>query len=204
MSKKCLLIATSNEGKLREWRAILTDVPFELVGLPGFPEVEPVPETGATFIENASLKATGYARQTKVLTLADDSGLLIEALGGAPGVLSARYFGEATSYAARNLTLLAPMKGVTDRSAHFVCAVAIADSGGRLLHVLERECEGNIAASPRGAGGFGYDPIFIPAGQCQTFAELPSELKNLISHRALAAAAARDFLSSLTGVQTPR
>lgn len=202
MSKTPLLIATSNEGKLRELRAMLSDLPFELVGLPNFPDLHAVPETGSTFIENASLKATGYARQARVMTLADDSGLEIRTLGNAPGVLSARYLGEATSYAERNHALVAAIKDVEDRSARFVCAVAVAAADGHVLNVFEETCPGHIAEAPRGSGGFGYDPLFMPDGYDRTFGELPPELKNRISHRARAIATARKFLSSLTGVQT--
>jgi XTP/dITP diphosphohydrolase len=202
LSKTPLLIATSNEGKLRELRVMLSDLSFELVALRDFPDLWAVPETGSTFIENASLKATGYARQAGLMTLADDSGLEVRALGGAPGVLSARYLGEATSYAERNRALLAALKDAGDRSAQFVCAVAVAAADGRVLNVFAETCAGRIAESPRGSGGFGYDPIFIPDCYDQTFGELPPELKNRISHRARAIATVRDLLDSLTSAQT--
>lgn len=202
MSQPLLLIATSNEGKLAELRAMLSDLPFDLAGLKDFPNIQPIPETGSTFIENAALKAAGYARQIKLPTLADDSGLEVKALGGAPGVFSARFLGDGVSYAERNRTLLAALEKATDRSARFVCAVALAGPDGRVFHVLEETCEGHLAKSPRGFGGFGYDPIFIPSGYKQTFGELSLEVKNRISHRARAIAAAREFLRSLTGAQT--
>jgi len=204
LSKTQLLIATSNEGKLRELRAMLADLPFDLLVLTDFPDLHSVSETGSTFIENASIKALGYAQQAKVLTLADDSGLQIDALNGEPGVLSARYLGEATSYDERNRTLLATVEHAGGRSARFVCAMAVAAASGTLLHVLEETCEGQLADSPRGSGGFGYDPIFIPEGYDQTFGELPVEIKNRISHRARAASAARKYLAFLTDAQTAR
>ena len=198
MSEAELLIATSNEGKLREARAILKDLPFVTRSLAGYPFIEPITETGVTFVENATLKAMGYARQTKVLTLADDSGLEVEALNGAPGVWSARYMDEHASYFDRNESLLSKLQGEQNRAARFVCAVVIADAEGRLLNVSTGICVGHIANSQRGSGGFGYDPIFIPAGFEKTFAELPSLLKNRISHRAQALNDARAFLQCLT------
>ena len=199
MRSRELLIATSNQGKLREAREILMDLDFNLLSFSDCPSIQPVAETGQTFIENASLKATGYAGQSQLLTLADDSGLEIKALNGAPGVRSARYLGVSTSYPVRNQSLLAELADHEDRSARFVCAIAIADSSGKLLNISTGVCEGRIAESPRGELGFGYDPIFIPDGFELTFAELPVEIKNRISHRGRALAEARDFLSRLTG-----
>jgi XTP/dITP diphosphohydrolase len=204
LTVKQLLIATGNNGKLRELRELLSDLPLELLSLNDFPNIRTVPETGLTFIENATLKATGYARQTGVLTLADDSGLVIDALNGAPGVWSARYLSEAANYDARNAALLTALKETRSRSARFVCAVAVADEHGELLNVFEAVCEGQISKSVRGSEGFGYDPIFIPAGYDRTFGELTSDVKNVISHRARAIAAAREYLVSLTGAQTGR
>jgi XTP/dITP diphosphohydrolase len=195
-----LLLATQNQGKLQELRQLLRDLPLELYGLTDFANIEAVSETGATFIENASLKAVGYATQTGRLTLADDSGLEVDALGGAPGVLSARYAGEGASDVERIKILLAEMSinPETKRSAQFVSAVAIASADGRILNVSEGECDGHINFVPRGAGGFGYDPIFIPAGYDKTFAELETEIKNKISHRARALRGAQEFLRTLT------
>src|SRR2546423_2879520 len=195
--KQQLLIATSNPGKLREVEQIL-DASFKLFTLSDFPNTEPIAETGSTFAENASLKACGYALQSNVLTLADDSGLEIRALGGAPGVRSARFIGEAVSYEERNRTILDQLKNEEDRAARFVSVIAIAAGDGRLLHTSTGICDGLIAISARGTGGFGYDPIFIPNGYERTFGELPSEVKNLISHRARALRAATKFLQSLT------
>ena len=195
-----LLIATGNAGKLREIRALLSDLPITLLDLTDFHAIEEVAETGSTFAENAALKALGYARQAGVLTLADDSGLEIDALGRAPGVRSARYLGEHASYADRMNSLLAAVNDVKDdaRTARFVCALAIASANQEMLYTTEATCEGSIADAPRGSGGFGYDPIFIPGGFTKTFGELPADIKNVLSHRGRALAEARKFLASLT------
>jgi XTP/dITP diphosphohydrolase len=195
-----LLIATRNFGKLEELRQLLSDLPFDLYGLERFPAVERIPETGESFIENASLKAVGYATQTRLLTLADDSGLAVDALDGGPGVFSARYAGEQASDVERATKLLAELSRVASpkRRARFVSAVAIASSKGQILNVSVGTCDGQIGFAPRGSAGFGYDPIFIPIGYEQTFAELKPGIKNRISHRARALLTAREFLRTLT------
>ena len=195
-----LLVATGNAGKLREIRALLGDLPITLVSLADFPTIEEVAETGSTFVENAALKAFGYARQSGVLTLADDSGLEVDALDGAPGVRSARYLGDHASYVDRMNALLSALKTANDdaRTARFVCALAIASAKQEMLYTTEGTCEGRIADSPRGSGGFGYDPVFMPQGFTQTFGELPDTIKNGISHRGRALAKAHQFLASLT------
>ena len=195
-----LLVATRNQGKLRELRRLLNEFPFALVTLNDFPAIEPVEETGKTFTENASLKAAGYARQVGLLTLADDSGLEVIALGNRPGVHSARYAGSGASDSDRIQKLLSELNGQepSSRSARFCCSVAVADERGRILNVSTGVCEGRIISKPTGSRGFGYDPIFVPNGWEQTFAELSPETKNQISHRARALAGARDFLGSLT------
>ena len=202
--RRTLLIATGNKGKLGELRELLGDIPFRLMDLGDFPSIHFVHETCETFVENASLKATGYARQAKLLTLADDSGLEVDALGGAPGVLSARYAGNGASDQKRTRKLLAELSNVPSeqRSARFVCSVAIADEEGALSHVSSGVCEGRIAFAPEGVAGFGYDPVFIPCGFDQTFAELQPEIKNKISHRARALSGAYEFLRSLTVAST--
>ena len=202
--KERLLIATTNRGKLNELREILDVSQFELFTLADFHTVTAVAETGATFAENACLKATGYAIQTDAMTLADDSGLEIDALGKAPGVRSARFLNEAASYDERNRTLLERLRDRDDRAARFVCVIAIAARDGRLLHRSTGICEGRIAQSARGTLGFGYDPIFIPEGHERTLGELPTELKNRISHRARAIESARQFLLSLTASSAGR
>jgi|SRR5215471_1727440 len=200
MTAQPLVIATRNRGKLLELRAMIRDLPLVLLDLHSFPSIQTIPETGTTFAENASLKAAGYAVQIGEITLADDSGLEVDALGGAPGVLSARYAGNGASDAERVdklLTELSPVK-YPERTARFVSVIAIADREGAILNVSQGVCEGRIAATPRGRNGFGYDPVFIPRGFDQTFAELPPLLKNRISHRGKALAAVTNFLRCLT------
>ncbi|HEX5704449.1 MAG TPA: RdgB/HAM1 family non-canonical purine NTP pyrophosphatase [Pyrinomonadaceae bacterium] len=195
-----LLVATGNAGKLREIRALLADLPITLLSLTDFPNIEEVAETGSTFAENAALKAFGYARQAGMLSLADDSGLVVDALGGAPGVHSARYLGDQASYAERMNALLTALKTANGdaRTARFVCALAIASDKLEMLYTTEGTCEGRIAEAPRGSGGFGYDPVFVPESFAQTFGELPAVIKNGISHRGRALAKAHHFLASLT------
>ncbi len=200
MTEQPLVIATRNQGKLLELRALIRELPFVLLDLNSFPSVQTIPETGATFVENASLKAAGYALQIHELTLADDSGLEVEALGGAPGVRSARYAGDGASDAERVDKLLSELSHLKspERTARFVSAIAIADREGAMLNLSEGVCEGHIAEIPRGSNGFGYDPVFIPRGFDRTFAELPPPLKDRISHRGKALQAATDFLRCLT------
>lgn len=195
-----LLVATQNQGKLEELRQLLGDLALELRGLTYFPAVTEVPETGASFIENASLKAAGYATQTGLLTLADDSGLEVDALNGAPGIFSARYGGEGNTDENRTARLLSQLSMIPTaaRSARFVSAVAIANSKGQILNVSVGTCDGQIDFAARGTGGFGYDPVFIPSGYDKTFAELESVIKNQISHRARALSGTREFLLTLT------
>lgn len=200
MTMQKLLIATRNKGKLRELRQMIAHLGFDICDLDSFCEIEPVQETGSTFIENASLKAAGYARQTGVLTAADDSGLEVDALGGAPGVFSARYGGDGASDPDRAAELLRQLTGVPRqaRTARFVSALAIANGAAEIINISLGRCEGVIAEAPAGAGGFGYDPVFIPNGFNQTFAELDPAVKNRISHRAQAFAHASQFLRRLT------
>lgn len=191
-----LLIATRNRGKLREAQQLLSDLPIFPRHLEEFPETGEVEETGATFAENATLKAQAYAWQTKLWTLADDSGLEVDALNGAPGIYSARYAGEGATDAQRIARLLEELQRVdaSTRRARFVCAIAIADTNGNVINVSEGTCEGHIAHQPQGNGGFGYDPIFIPEGYVESFGQLPAEIKAQISHRARAFQATRLFL----------
>jgi XTP/dITP diphosphohydrolase len=182
-----LLIATRNRHKTGEFSAML-GANFrveDLTSQPGFPEVE---ETGATFLENAALKAVSASRYTQTpetFVLADDSGLETDALAGAPGVLSARFSGLGATDLQNLTLLLSKLSTATDRSARFRCAMAVA-SGGKLLASFEGSCEGRIIEQPRGGHGFGYDPVFVPEGHTQTFAELSPAIKNQISHRAKA------------------
>ncbi len=195
-SQPVLLIATRNLGKVREFAQLLDGVPLRVLNLAEFPDTTEVEETGATFAENALLKARLYAAQTGVRTLADDSGLEVDALGGAPGVYSARYAGTNASDAERTARLLVELKRSTDarRRARFVCVIALFNPDGEHAHTFTGTCEGTIATAPRGSHGFGYDPIFVPDGYTQTFGELPREVKQDISHRSRALRAALEFL----------
>ena len=191
-----ILLATGNPGKVRELKALTAGLPFDVIGLDLFPTVDEVDETGTAFAENARLKASGYARQCGVHTLADDSGLEVAALGGRPGVFSARYGGEGTRYDVKIRTLLEEIErsNSRDRSARFVSHIAFADPQGEVLFEAEGVCEGSIAVDARGTNGFGYDPIFVPAGFDETFGELTDEVKSAISHRARAIAKIMRYL----------
>jgi len=191
-----LVIATHNRGKAAEIRKLLGDIPWRLVSLQEFEGVGIAEENKDSYEGNAVLKARYYAMATHNWVLADDSGLEVAVLGGAPGVLSARYAGENASDAERRDLLLAEIekRGAIDRRARFVCSAAIADPTGEVRKLTEGVCEGVIAQEARGDGGFGYDPIFIPDGYRQTFGELAEDIKDRISHRAKALLKARDFL----------
>ena len=198
---KKLLVATNNLGKLAELRSLLAELPIELIGLNDFENVSEVEETGITFIDNAKLKAIGYAQQTGIFAIADDSGLEVDALDGRPGVLSARYGGDIGFDKKMQLLL-----GEMDHSANdscasrFVCAIAIASPDGNILHTAEGICPGNIASAPRGNGGFGYDPLFVPEGFEETFGELSTAVKQKISHRARAFEQIMPFLRDFIAV----
>ena len=200
MKRRDLLIATFNQGKFRELRQMLASLPLAIFDLTYFPSVQLMPENGETFLQNATLKAAGYAKQTCMLTLADDSGLEVDALNGAPGVLSARYAGENASDADRTAKLLRELSGVPEsrRTARFVSVIAVAAEDGNIVNISSGTCEGRIAGELRGTNGFGYDPVFVPAGFSQTFGELQPELKNRFSHRSQALTGAYEFLRSLT------
>jgi len=190
-----ILLGSTNPGKLREYREILGGLDLELVSPD---DLSPIPaepdEDAATFVENASSKARGYAAASGLQTIADDSGLEVHALRGAPGVRSRRFFGEDASAEERNAKLLALLDGITDRSARFVCVTALASPDGH-VELFEGEVHGEIAEAPRGEAGFGYDPVFIIAGDGRTMAELPSEEKHRVSHRGLAGAKLRARLA---------
>jgi len=182
-----LLIATRNAGKLREVASILQGLPIELVTLAVYPEAPEAIEDADTFEGNARKKALHYARLTKEWTLADDSGLEVDALGGAPGVWSARYAGGPGNDAANNAKLIRALEAVPDdkRSARFRCVVALA-TPGEVVAVAEGSFEGRIVEQARGTNGFGYDPHFFVPEQGMTSAEMPPALKNRVSHRAKA------------------
>ena len=191
-----LLVATHNRGKLREYAALLADLPIEVTWLDAEGIALEVDETGATFAENAILKARAYAALSGLLTWADDSGLEVDALEGRPGVYSARYGGPGLSDDARYRALLAELAGVPDaaRTARFHCVVAIASPDGRLF-TTDGTVEGTILHEARGSNGFGYDPVFFVPEHAASMAELSAEVKNRISHRARAAANARTILA---------
>ena len=192
-----LLIATSNSGKVKEIEVVLGDLPLTLRFLDASQPICKPDESGETYAENAIIKATDYARQTGLCALADDSGLEVDWLDGAPGLKSARFGGG--SDADRVDLLLSKLAGATDsdRRARFVSVVAIVHPEAGLMNVAEGECRGAIIHEPRGSNGFGYDPIFVPDGYQLTFAQLPAEIKNKISHRARALASTREFLVGL-------
>lgn len=196
-----LLIATHNPGKLEEYKELLKELPLELVSLADLGVTMQVEETGTTFVENALLKARAYAKATGLVTIADDSGLEVKALGGAPGVHSARYGGANLSDQERYERLLRAMADIprAERKARFRCVIAVAWPDGRCAFV-EGTCEGEIAYAPRGEHGFGYDPIFYLPECGRTMAELPPEVKNQISHRA---AAARELVALLNRCLEP-
>lgn len=191
-----ILLGSSNPGKLHEYREILSGLDLDLVAPSDLDPIPPEPpEDAATFAENASAKARGYAAASGLQTIADDSGLEVYALRGAPGVRSRRFFGLDASAEVRNAKLLALLDGVEDRSARFVCVTALASPDGH-IELFEGEVHGEIAESPRGKAGFGYDPVFVIGGDGRTMAELPSVEKHRISHRGLAGAKLRARLAA--------
>lgn len=195
-----LLLATRNLAKVREYRSLLSGVPYELVTLAEEGIGDVAGEEGETLEENAILKATTYAAGSRLLALADDSGLEVDALAGEPGVRSARYAGRVASDRERIDYLLAKLEGVPRdrRAARFRCFIALARPGGD-VELCYGECHGVISFQPRGEGGFGYDPIFYLPELGKTMAELPPEVKNQVSHRARAAQGARLVLEKLRG-----
>ena len=195
-----LVLATRNQGKVREIGEILKDQNgLELLSLRNYPDAPDVVEDGITYEENAIKKASTLAEHTGHVTIADDSGLEVDALDGAPGVHSARYAGENASDQDRIGKLLDALQHVPEdqRSGRFACAVAIAEPLAQ-VQVVRGVCEGQIIRVPRGKSGFGYDPVFVPVGYDKTFAELGDEIKNQISHRAKALGKARKLLSEMS------
>lgn len=199
-----LLLATNNQGKMREYRELLFDVPFDLV-LPAAAGIDIiVDETGESFEVNARLKATALAVKSGMLTIADDSGLEVDALGGEPGVRSARYAGENASDIQRVEFLLSKLKGVPweKRAARFRCVIAIAAPGGN-VEICSGDCAGFITFEPFGEYGFGYDPVFYLPEFGKTMAELSPAEKNRISHRGQAARKAAAILKKLGPAREP-
>jgi len=190
-----LLLATNNKAKVREYKHLLQDLPFELVSLAELGITTKVNEVGGSLEENARLKATVLAAESRLLVLADDSGLEVDALGGEPGRLSARYAGEGASDKDRIDYLLSRLKGVSweKRSARFRCVIAIATPDGE-VELCSGECRGVITLEPRGEEGFGYDPVFYLPQLGKTMAELSLEVKNQVSHRGQAARQACQLL----------
>ncbi|MHB1419555.1 MAG: XTP/dITP diphosphatase [Bacillota bacterium] len=184
-NQKKIVLATGNAGKIKELMNLTSDLPIEVLSLAQFPQVGEIAETGSTFRENALLKAREVAARTSIISVADDSGLEVDCLNGAPGVYSARFAGEPVDDSRNNYKLLSLLQGVTleQRTARFRCAIAIVIPGGK-EYTTEGRCEGLIVDEARGSGGFGYDPIFFLPGLGRTMAELTLGEKNRISHRA--------------------
>ncbi|WP_328386609.1 RdgB/HAM1 family non-canonical purine NTP pyrophosphatase [Streptomyces sp. NBC_00400] len=197
-----LILATRNAGKVTELRAILetADLDVDLVGADAYPEIPDVKETGVTFAENALLKAHALAEATGHPAVADDSGLCVDVLGGAPGIFSARWSGTHGDDQANLTLLLAQLSDIADehRAAHFFCAAALALPDGT-ERVVEGRLEGTLRHTPSGTGGFGYDPILQPLGHTRTCAELPPAEKNAISHRGQAFRALTPVVRELLG-----
>jgi XTP/dITP diphosphohydrolase len=197
-----LVLGTRNRKKREELAGILADLPVTLGDLNDFPAAPEVEETGATFEENARLKAAAVANALGEWVLAEDSGLVVPALGGRPGVLSARYAGRQGDDAANNTRLLAELAPLPDdrRAAHYVCVAALADPRGEVRAVSEGRCHGVIVTDYRGTGGFGYDPLFLIPEFHRTFGELSPRVKAALSHRARALERLRPGLRKVMGV----
>ncbi len=190
-----LLAATTNKHKIREFSELIADVKEKVNiitpdSLPAFPEIE---ENGATFEENSAIKVCAASKYADMAAIADDSGLEVMALDGAPGIYSSRYAGENATDSDRIHKLISELDGKEDRSARFVCVISLAYRGN-LVAQFRGEVYGKIIDSPRGETGFGYDPVFVPEGYDRTFAELGAEVKDRISHRARAFAQAAEFI----------
>jgi XTP/dITP diphosphohydrolase len=200
MTRSRLLLATTNPGKIREIRALLDGLPLDLVGLDDVPAVDPPEETGTTFAENARLKASYYARATGIPAVAEDSGLEVDALGGEPGVNSARYGGADAAYDEKFRLIYAGLRaaGVETSPARFVCALALADRTS-IRFEARGVVEGRIAPVPAGEGGFGYDPIFFYPPYGRTLAEVTADQKGAVSHRGQAFRHLQEYLKGTAG-----
>ena len=190
-----LLLATRNKGKIREQAEVMSESGIDVVGLDAWPDLESPEEPGPSFIDNAVVKALYYHRATGLPAVGEDSGLEVDALDKAPGIYSARWMGEDTSYAVKNQRLLEKLKDLPSekRTARYVCAVALAERDDIIFRVVET-IEGLIAEHPKGQGGFGYDPVFYYPPFDKTLAEAKSEEKNRVSHRGKAMARLSEFL----------
>jgi XTP/dITP diphosphohydrolase len=195
-----VVLATRNAGKIAELRRILAAYDVDLVGLEAFPDLADVVETGATFADNALLKAREVSRATGLVAIADDSGLAVDALNGMPGILSARWAGRHGDDSANLDLVLAQIADLPDgrRGAAFVCAAAATSPDGAEI-IVEERIEGTLLRERRGSGGFGYDPIFLPQGEAQTTAEMPAARKDEISHRGRAFRALAPRIAELLG-----
>jgi len=193
-----LVLATKNKGKTLEIKSILSDLPIEIKSLLDFPEIPDIKETGKTFEENALIKAKEVAKLTGLPALADDSGLAVDYLNGAPGIYSARYAGKDANDKKNNKKLLDALKGVPleSRGAAFVCVIALCLPKGN-CYIKQGKCNGIISFSACGSGGFGYDPIFFLPDYGKTVAELPLDVKNQISHRSQALRKIKSLLKEL-------
>lgn len=191
-----ILIATGNRHKLAELRVLLNVPGIEFIGTDAFENLPDPVEDADTFEGNALIKARTLSQTTGLWTLADDSGLEVDALGGEPGVLSARYAGKHGDTPANNAKLLRELNGKMDRRARFRCAVALVAPDGRSWTV-DGTCEGRITHAESGEGGFGYDPLFVPEGYAETFAQLGPDVKNSLSHRGKAVAKIKTVLQTL-------
>lgn len=192
-----IILATRNENKLLEVQEILNGLPLEIEALIDYPDISEIEETGATFVENAVIKANEVFESTHILTIADDSGLEVDALNGAPGVRSARFAGNHHDYSANNSKLLEFLENTPheERGAQFRCVAAVIGPG--IKEIMEGIVRGRIIEEVRGNRGFGYDPLFVPEGFDKTFAELGEEIKNQISHRALAFEKVKEVLRKM-------
>ena len=196
-AKTKILLATTNAKKLKELQELLSDLPVQCLSLCDFPDLSEVEETGQTFEDNAKIKALGYAGQTGVLTLGEDSGICCDALNGAPGVFSARFCGESKNDDANKKKLLELMRNVPEekRTAHYESAIALAEPA-KLIGVVRGQVHGLIAHDLRGSGGFGYDPLFFYPPYQKTFGEVPIAMKHLVSHRGQALGKSLGLLQS--------
>jgi XTP/dITP diphosphohydrolase len=197
--QRTLVLASRNRKKLREMSELCNGLDLRVVGAGDFPEAPEVEETGHTFAENAALKAAAVASATGHWTVADDSGLAVDALNGSPGVYSARYAGSQANDGENNERLLSELRDVPDprRGAAFICCLALADPAGRIRVQVQGRCRGRLLHEPRGQNGFGYDPLFWIAEYHQTFAELSLAVKSVLSHRARAFERIRPELARL-------
>ena len=196
MPRGRLLLATTSAGKLSEWRLLLGDVPLDLITLADVGITFDVDENGATFLQNARLKAEAYGAASGLMTLSEDAGLCVAALGGGPGVYSARWQGSDYEHKNRRLVELLKGKSGQARACRYACVVVVRHPDGRAWHV-RGECRGQIALAPAGSGGFGYDPVFYIPRLGKTLAEIPIDEKDGISHRGRAARRVRPVLREL-------